>query len=67
MNKFEYFHVLQGDYGYGHGWEDLSAGTRREMRDDLRARIAEEEEPWSGSYRIVHRRVRSRLVAEVTP
>ena len=24
-NKYLYLYVLQGNYGYGHGWEDLAA------------------------------------------
>jgi hypothetical protein len=23
QNKYLYLYVLQGNYGYGHGWEDL--------------------------------------------
>ena len=25
INKYLYLFVVQGDYGYGHGWEDLTA------------------------------------------
>lgn len=24
-NKYTYLKVIQGDYGFGHGWEDLDA------------------------------------------
>ena len=23
MNKYTYYKVIQGNYGYGHGWEDV--------------------------------------------
>lgn len=52
-NKYEYLHVLQGNYGYGDGWEDLCASTKRkEVRDDLKAYRKNE----GGSYRIIKRR-----------
>jgi hypothetical protein len=65
-NKYDYLYVLQGDYGYGHGWEDLtaydkgSAGgegaawlyIRRDLKD---YRINE-----GGTYRIIERRERRR-------
>lgn len=36
MNKYEYLHVVQGDFGYG--WEDLTASDNpREALNDLRA------------------------------
>ena len=57
-NAFLYLYILQGDYGYGHGWEDLSAEdkaqpgawkrvvqTRKEYRDNE-----------GGTYRIIERR-----------
>lgn len=35
--KYEYLYVVQGNYGYGHGWEDLTASTnRKEARANLR-------------------------------
>lgn len=47
-------YVLQGNYGYGHGWEDLvSEDTRKEARAQLRC-YAENE---GGNYRIVRRAV----------
>lgn len=53
INKFIYLYVLQGDYGYGHGWEDLCASESwrevRSMRKDYR-------ENEGGTYRIVKRR-----------
>lgn len=50
VNKYEYLHVLQGRYGQG--WEDLCAGTWREMRDDCKAYRNNE----GGAYRIIQRR-----------
>lgn len=57
-NKFSYLLVLQGNYGFGHGWEDLCAEdkaaggawrrikqTRQEYRENEGAR-----------YRIIERR-----------
>ena len=36
--KTKLIHVVQGNYGYGHGWEDLTAAeTRKEALTDLRA------------------------------
>ena len=56
VNKYEYLHVLQGNYGYGHGWEDLCAsGSRREVRDNLK----EYRENEGGHYRIIKRRERT--------
>lgn len=35
MNKYEYLHVVQGDFG--HGWEDVTAATNpREALNLLR-------------------------------
>jgi len=52
-NKYLYLFVLQGNYGYGHGWEDLSASESwKETRNTLR----EYNENEGGNYRIVHRR-----------
>lgn len=52
-NKYEYLHVLQGHYGYGHGWEDLCASeSYREIRQNLR----EYNENEGGNYRIIQRR-----------
>lgn len=51
-NKYEYFSVLQGNYGYGHGWEDLTAGSRKEVRQSLK----EYRENEGGNYRIINRR-----------
>lgn len=52
-NKYTYLHVLQGNYGYGHGWEDLTTSEdRSEVKQDLKAYKENE----GGRYRIIHRR-----------
>lgn len=54
MNKYQYLYILQGNYGYGDGWEDLTASEdRRDMQADARA--YRENAP-EGIYRIVKRR-----------
>lgn len=50
QNKYEYYHVLQGNYGQG--WEDLTAGTYLEVKQNLK----EYRENEGGSYRIINRR-----------
>lgn len=52
-NKYTYLFVLQGDYGYGHGWEDLTA---EESRKEIKARLREYRENEGGTYRIIQRR-----------
>ena len=55
MNKYQYLYVVQGNYGYGHGYEDLCASEKwKEARDDLRLYRREER---MGSYRMIKRRV----------
>ena len=55
QNKYEYLYVVQGNYGYGHGWEDLTASESwTESRNDLRTYRREER---MGSYRRIERRV----------
>jgi hypothetical protein len=52
-NKYLYLYVVQGNYGYGHGWEDEAASeSRKEARTDLRAY----RENGPGVYRMVKRR-----------
>ena len=58
--KYEYLLVLQGNYGYGHGWEDLAAvskdkGLAEARREILRTR-KEYGDNEGGNYRIVERR-----------
>jgi hypothetical protein len=52
--KYTYLHVLQGNYGYGHGWEDLTA---EESYSEIRARLKEYRENEGGTYRLIKRRV----------
>lgn len=53
MKKFLYLYVLQGDYGYGHGWEDLTASENfSEVYTDKK----EYRENEGGLYRIIKRR-----------
>ena len=54
--KTKLIHVVQGNYGYGHGWEDLTAeGTRKEAL----ARLREYRENEAGvSFRLIRRRER---------
>lgn len=52
-NKYQYIWVLQGNYGFGHGWEDLTA---EEQYREIRARKREYVENEGGSYRIIRRR-----------
>jgi len=50
VTKYDYFSVLQGNYGYG--WEDVTAGTYQEVRQNLK----EYRENEKGIYRIINRR-----------
>lgn len=35
--KYDYLFVVQGNYGFGHGWEDLCASTvKSEARANLK-------------------------------
>lgn len=57
MNKFNYLYVLQGNYGYGHGWEDLTAADNsfkgwKEIKADKKSYMENE----GGTYRIIERR-----------
>jgi hypothetical protein len=47
-------YVLQGDYGYGHGWEDLCSEETRKEAQQRRKEYVENER---GCYRIVRRAV----------
>lgn len=36
--KYDYLWVVQGNYGFGHGWEDIGGGsTWKEAKADLKA------------------------------
>lgn len=53
-NKYVYLHVIQGDYGYGHGWEDVDQSeSYREARTNFR--LYRENEP-QYSHRMIQRR-----------
>lgn len=53
-NKYRYLHVLQSNYGYGHGWEDeCQSESRKEMVDDFKT--YRENAP-KYAYRIIQRR-----------
>ena len=55
QNKVAYLHVLQANYGYGHGWEDeCQSEDRGEVRQHLRE--YRENAP-DYAYRVVQRRV----------
>lgn len=45
--------VLQANYGYGHGWEDICAAK---SRTEINQRLKEYRENEGGTYRIVQRR-----------
>jgi hypothetical protein len=47
-------YILQGNYGYGQGWEDLCA---EDTRKEARQRLKEYQENEGGNYRIICRRV----------
>lgn len=54
INKWLKEYVVQGNYGYGHGWEDVAASeTYKEAKDDLKA--YRENSP--GVHRLITRRV----------
>jgi hypothetical protein len=58
--KWIYLYVLQGNYGYGDGWQDLTGadkslyGAWSEVRRDLKDYQINE----GGTYRIIERRER---------
>ena len=52
-NKYTYLWVLQGNYGYGDGWEDLTAS---EVHCEIRQNWREYRDNEGGSYRIIQRR-----------
>jgi hypothetical protein len=60
--KTKLIHVVQGNYGYGHGWEDLTAeNTRKEALVRLREYRANE----AGPFRLIRRR--ERIEGAATP
>lgn len=55
QRKTRDIYVIQGNYGYGHGWEDeCSEDSRREARQ----RLKEYRENGPGAYRLICRRER---------
>jgi len=55
--KYEYLYVLQGNYGFGHGWEDLSAEPQTFVgRRAIRTTRQEYRDNEGGNYRIIRRR-----------
>lgn len=57
--KYIKMFVVQGNYGYGHGWEDLTASENyKEARADLKAY---RENDGYGSHRLITRRVRRQI------
>jgi len=54
--KTKLLHVVQGNYGYGHGWEDLTA---EDTRKEALARLREYRENERGvAFRLIRRRER---------
>lgn len=54
QNKWVIEHIVQGNYGYGHGWEDETA---EETRKEALQRLCEYRENGPGAYRLIRRRV----------
>ena len=55
INKYLYLYVVQGDYGYGHGWEDLtSSESYRTALADYRAYCINDK--YAVRHRIIKRR-----------
>lgn len=48
--------AVQGDYGYGHGWEDLYCDTDKAIVKENFKRYCEAEK--GVKFRVVHRRVK---------
>ena len=59
QNKFSYLWVLQGNYGYSEGWEDLCAADKKE-KGALKSIKADkrnyQDNAPEGQYRIISRR-----------
>ena len=53
--KTKIIYVVQGNYGYGHGWEDLTA---EDERKEALARLREYRENESAPFRLIRRRER---------
>ena len=55
MNKYEYLLVIQGNYGYGYGYEDLDEYARTDRRQAL-ADLKEYRAMGLGYHRLIERR-----------
>ena len=59
VNRYNYYLVIQGNYGYGHGWEDESQYDESKRDEVKQARQDLKEYRLSrsgGVYRLIHRR-----------
>ena len=61
--KTKLIHVVQGNYGYGDGWEDLTA---EDTRKEALARLREYRANESGPFRLIRRRERIEQPAETS-
>lgn len=52
--KFRTEYIVQGNYGHGHGWEDLTAGPSRK---EAQAFLRDYDENESAPHRLIARRV----------
>jgi len=56
-NKYTYLWIVQANYGYGHGWEDVAAS---ESHHEARQTLKEYQENEGGRLRLIKRREVSR-------
>lgn len=54
VNKWKIAHIVQGNYGYGDGWEDEYTSFDRK---DARDRLKEYRANANGAYRLIRRKV----------
>jgi hypothetical protein len=54
ISKWKIQHIVQGNYGYGHGWEDEYPSFDRA---DALARLKEYRANGTGIYRLIRRKV----------
>lgn len=59
INKYVYVWVVQGNYGYGHRWEDL---TQSESHREARTNLKEYRENEPARHRLIRRRELNPLV-----
>ncbi len=60
QNKFRTEFIVQGNYGYGHGWEDENC--EESWKEGLRS-LREYRANGPGSYRLIRRRVLNEVTA----